>query len=366
MAGEGLDALLLVNSRNLLFLSGYPQLEGTLARPFYLVVPRTGEPVLIVHEGRAAEARRYSWVTDVRAYRPLSVAPVELIAGSIRGGGAGMLVGAELGYEQRIGIPIVELDRIRDALTPARLVDAAALLWQLRMVKSPADIRAIRQACRVTAGAYAQTFAATAGGDVDHDVARRMTNAMSDAGGNAPWVLITSGPGAYELATGVPVGRALEPGDMVWMDAGCSVESFWSDYSRAAVVGTPAPDQVEAQRRILDITATAVGMVRPGVPVREIAAWCNERVRDVGLPVRSWTSHLAGRVGHGIGYDVTEPPHVSESDPTVLVPGMVISIEPGVATDAGLFHAEQNVLVTEDGAEILSASPSELRTLPIG
>jgi Xaa-Pro aminopeptidase len=233
------------------------------------------------------------------------------------------------------------------------------------MVKSAADIEALRRAGRITADAYAATWAATAGGHLDHDVARRMTSAMADAGGEAPWVLITSGLGAYALATGVPVGRQLEAGDMVWMDVGCSVESFWSDYSRAAVVGPPSPDQREAQRRIVDITAAAVAMVRPGVPVREIAAWCNTQVHEIGLPVRSWTSDLAGRVGHGIGYEITEPPHVSEADPTLLAPGMVISVEPGVATDFGLFHVEQNVLVTGDGAEVLSTSPWELQVLPL-
>ena len=65
------------------------------------------------------------------------------------------------------------------------------------------------------------------------------------------------------------------------------------------------------------------------------------------MPVTSDISGLAGRVGHGVGLDMTEPPHISEDDATVLAPGMTITIEPGVATPFGLFHAEQNVLVTE-------------------
>ena len=74
MAQTGLDALLLLNSTNLVYLSGYPAVERTLARPHYLVVPRHGRPAFLVHEGRAAEARKYGWIEDVRTYRELSVA----------------------------------------------------------------------------------------------------------------------------------------------------------------------------------------------------------------------------------------------------------------------------------------------------
>ena len=76
-------------------------------------------------------------------------------------------------------------------------------------------------------------------------------------------------------------------------------------------------------------------------------------------------STLAGRIGHGLGLDVTELPHVAEHDPTVLEPGMVITVEPGVATAYGTFHVEENALVTEAGCEVLSRSPWELVEVPL-
>jgi Xaa-Pro aminopeptidase len=192
-----------------------------------------------------------------------------------------------------------------------------------------------------------------------------MTTAMAEREGQGPWVLIASGPGNYALATGAPLGRRLEPGDMVWFDAGCAVEGFWSDFSRAGIVGRPSADQRDAQRRIVDVTARGISMVQPGVPVADIAAVVEDGVRALGLPVEAVTSELAARVGHGVGYDITEPPHVSRTDPTVLAPGMVITIEPGVATPFGLFHCEEVVVVTEAGHEVLSRSPRHLRSIPL-
>ena len=364
MAAQGLDALLLASGMNLCFLTGYPVVEPTLARPFYLLLPRTGAPVLIVHEGREFEARSLSWVRDVRTYHRLSIAPVEELHAAIRA--AGLLagrIGAELGFEQRLGIPVLELQRIEAALAPAAIVDASTLLWDLRLRKAPWDVDAMRRACACTAGAYERMFAVVRKGSTEREVALTMMIETGRAGGGAPWVAITSGTGRYDVLMGSGGDRELEHGDMVWLDSGCTIDGLWSDFGRAGVVGGPTPEQSDAQRRIVEITTLGVDLVRPGRAVAEIAATLNERVREVGLPVTSDISALAGRVGHGVGLDMTEPPHISEDDETVLAPGMILTIEPGFATTFGLFHAEQNVLVTDDGHEVLTLSPQHLRTI---
>lgn len=365
MARAGLDALLLLNSTNLVYLSGYPAVERTLARPHYLVVPRRGSPAFLVHEGRAAEARKYGWVEDVRTYHELSVAPLADLdriftdLGLRRG-----RIGCELGFDQRIGIPFGEFERIRAELAPARFEDAGPLLWRLRMIKSSADIAALREACRITADALERTILGARAGTTDRAAAIAVQGHMTGAGASDPWVAIAAGRGSYDLATGVGHGQVLEPGDMVWMDAGCTVQGFRSDFGRAGVIGGPSGDQIDAQRQIWEITMEGVRMARPGVPVRDIAGHLNHRVEALGLPLTSSVSGLAGRVGHGLGLDTTEPPHISEQDPTVLEAGMVITIEPGVATEFGIFHVEQDVVVTEREPEVLSIAPWPLRSIP--
>src|SRR5437016_5211888 len=79
LAAQGLDALLVIGGANLVYLAGYPGLERTLARAMLLLVPRSGEPCLLVHDFRLYQARAYSWIADVRAYSQLSRAPVEAL-----------------------------------------------------------------------------------------------------------------------------------------------------------------------------------------------------------------------------------------------------------------------------------------------
>lgn len=361
----GLDGLLLIASTNLTFLSGYPYVDTNLARPFFFLLPRAEAPALLVHEGRQFEARARSWVDDVRVYDQLSVAPVAELEAllrdrSLRGG----RIGAEIGFEQRIGLPFAEFERLRAELAPTELVDAAPILWRLRMVKPPWDLDSLRRACKLTAEAYEATFAATRGGQQERDVLERFAVEHIRRGGGPGWGVVTSGRGNYDAVLGAGSERILESGDMVWLDGGCSVNGFWSDYGRGGVVGGASREQRDLQRLIHDITMEGVELARPGVALRELAAHVNARVEAIEAPVTSCISSLAGRVGHGIGFDVTEPPHVSEADATILEPGVVITIEPGVATEYGIFHVEENVIVTESGPEVISVSPWELRTLP--
>ena len=68
----------------------------------------------------------------------------------------------------------------------------------------------------------------------------------------------------------------------------------------------------------------------------------------------------AGRVGHGIGMLFTEPPSLARWDPLVLAENMVVSIEPGLVREDGVYHAEDNILITQDGADVLSKAPRDL------
>jgi Xaa-Pro aminopeptidase len=366
MERAGLDGLLVIASTNLIFLSGYPYVDTNLARPFFLLLPRVGAPALLVHTGRQYEARANSWVDEVRLYQRLSVAPVAELDALLRDRGLhGGRVGAELGFEQRMGLPFAEFERIRAELAPTEFVDAADLFWRLRMVKPSWDLDSLRLACRITADAYAATFAITRGGQQERDVLQQLAMEHMRRSGGPGWGVVTSGPGNYDAVLGAGSDRILEPGDMVWMDGGCSVNGLWSDYGRGGVIGGPSPEQRDLQRLIHEITMEGVGMLHPGVPLREVAAHVNARVEAIGLPVTSRISSIAGRVGHGMGFDTTEPPHVSEEDATILEPGMVITMEPGVAADYGIFHVEENVIVTESAPEIISVAPWELHALPV-
>ena len=315
----------------------------TLARPRYLVIPQAGEPVLVI---QGAPQWRPSWLTNVRRYTPLSVAPVEAIADALREAGLlGGRVGVELGFEQRIGIPLAEYQRIEAAVQPSVLTDCADALWGRTQGEVGARSRA-RPARRDRGEPGLRgSLRCDAGRRHGGELATRMRASLVARGGYDPFVYIATGRTRYGLnpsGANDPIVR----GDMVWMDVGCSVDGYWTDFSRASIVGDPTKEQETAWATITSITAAAVRLATVGRRCSDMARFANEAVAESGLPLERWLSRDSGRVGHAMGFDITEPPHIAEYDDTPLEEGMVIAIEPNVATDYGKFHAEQNMIVT--------------------
>lgn len=361
MAQAGLDALLLASGPNLFYFTGFGGGRSG-SRPYIFILPQTGESALLVHQGRQYEARQITLLADIRPYAHLSQAPLELIA-AVLAEKQLVQVGLELSQEHYLDLQIADWQGLQTVCPHTRFVDAAGLLWQLRMVKSEDELQAIRQACQVTGQAYDQLFSQIRAGMSEAEVEQRMLSAMLSLGGRSPWVLITSGLGNYDQVSKGGSQRRIEEGDMVWLDAGCAIDGYYADFSRAGVVGGPTPAQRQLQQQLHAITLTGVELVRPGRPLADIAQHCHAAVECLDVPITSNISGLAGRIGHGLGLAVTEWPSINRQSQVVLEPGMVITIEPGVATTFGTFHVEENVLVTKNGYEILSTCSWELRTL---
>lgn len=355
MPKRGLDAVLLGTGTNLKYFSGYPSPARSGSRPFFLLLPLHGDPIFVVQSGRKAEALRFSWIQDVRDYSELSRVPTSLLHDAMRERELlGKKVGMEFGFEQYLDLPYQELCRLKESLVGIELEDASELLWRLRMIKTPNEIACLRRACQVLGRAYDETFGAAREGMTERQIANMIRNSFEKSGADEAFILTTSGRGNYGLTTKAPESRPIERGDMVWVDAGCTVCGYNSDFSRAAVVGQASPEQLRAQDAISQITWAAVEQVRPGLKTSQLAHLCDASLERLEFAYDVPISGLASRVGHGLGMDVTEPPHVAEYDHTVLEAGMVITIEPGVATEYGTFHVEENILVTPEGHEVLS------------
>jgi Xaa-Pro dipeptidase len=360
MRRHRLDAILLGTGMNLQYFSSFPSPQRNVARPFFLLIPIIRDPILLCHTGLADEGRRLSVIEDVRAYEGLSQAPVGMISSLLTevSAHAGR-IGMELGFEQTLDISLLEFDRLRSSLPAAELADAANLLWSLRTIKSEAEIASVRTACQIVEESYSHTFKSAHAGMREREIYQAMLDGLSDRGRDT-FLAITSGSGNYDLVSKPPEERLVQQGDLVWMDAGCRVAGYWSDYSRAAVMGEPSALQTQAQEAIHEITMAAVQQVRPGLRCSQIAQFCLDRLTGLPFPITSSIALRAGRIGHGIGLNMTEPPHLSLQDETLLQPGMIVSIEPGVATEYGTFHVEENVVVREHGCELLSTAPRQL------
>ena len=364
-----LDALVITTELNFRYFSGFDsQTWVSPTRPFYLVVPASAPLHAIIPTGSLVVMRETSWVEDIRTW-PAPVPEddgITLLADAIRAlprrhGG----VGFELGHEMHLRMPVTDFLRLRDLVGPVELTDGTPVTRRLRMIKSPGEIARIRNAAHIVCDAFATLAAQFGPGDSERDACLRLTIDILRRGADrSPYLVAASGPGGYETINIGPTDRRLQAGDIFIIDTGTVVDGYFCDFDRNFAVGAAPSDTVRRlDAALFDATEAALAFAAPGVTCRDI--WLTmarslgeEAVRDSDV----------GRMGHGLGLAVTEPPSIHPADATVLEPGMVLTLEPGIGFRGPdgrkkvLVH-EENFVVTETGCELLSKRGA--RQMPI-
>jgi Xaa-Pro dipeptidase len=359
MAREDIDAILVTTRTNYEYLSGHRTMAWMIkSRPLALILPLSGSPLVVVPVSLEPCVQAVGVVGEIRPYQGFEDAATTTIVESVDHLGLNAAtIGLELGREQRMGLPPAQIDRLRAALPKARFVDGGALLWEIRARKSTAEIEYLRRAGCVTGEAYDALFDELAAGWTERQIFAEFSATVLRRGADRPgYITMTHGPGTYACYSGWPSNRTLVDGELFWMDAGCVVESYWSDYTRCVAVGRASLSQMRTYKGMVGVLDDVLAEVRPGVAVSTLMEAATDACRRLGYPMR-----VASRVGHGIGMDLTEPPSLAMDDGSVLEPGMAITVEPGILTPDGWFHLEENLVVTEHGYDRLSVPmPREL------
>lgn len=231
-------------------------------------------------------------------------------------------------------------------LVPLR-EDAAGL----RMRKSAEHVARVEAFIRVDDAAMAVFKAAVRPGATERELAWVLERAMREHGADeVSFPLIVLAGARSALIHGRPSDAVLKPGDILLVDHGVKIDGLHTDRTDTFVVG--APDALLAARynAVMRAHDAAIAAIRPGVPAKTIDTAARDVLRAAGL-----AETFTHSTGHGVGLKVHEPPAVSKDNETVLEPGMVITVEPGVYIEGwGGIRIEDMVLVTDDGARILT------------
>ncbi|WP_133153725.1 M24 family metallopeptidase, partial [Vibrio tasmaniensis] len=163
-------------------------------------------------------------------------------------------------------------------------------------------------------------------------------------------IIAGSGPDGYDSIIMGPTDRIIEPGDVLIIDTGAVRDGYFSDFDRNWAFGHASEQTKAAYRATYEATTKGFEAAKPGATTTDIynAMWGV-------LEANGALGNDVGRLGHGLGMELTERPSNTATDNTVLKPGMVMTLEPGMVYAPGksMVH-EENIVITEDGAEWLS------------
>jgi Xaa-Pro dipeptidase len=370
MERDGFDALIVTGDfsagMNYYYLSGHMPRDYQLnySRPHVMVLPRAGDPFLFVYGVNADNARESSWVQDVVTYAPPFSGDALADALRIRGLDGGR-IGAELGRDQRLAMPLLEW-RVLEAGVPGAFDDASALLWELRSIKSDAEVAYIREADRINGEGLALAFARMRAGDTEVDAARAVGAALIESGAYRPpyaQLLLVSEAKSRALGHGSrmrgPLAEyALDPGDLLFVDSGVIVSGYWGEFNRMACVGEPSAEQRRHHDAIREVVTRSVDeALKPGTSFRAVIEQMAGFYRDAGYDETQFGNYLGPpymHLCHGLGLAGSEPPFVRYDSEQELVPGMVLSCEAYLRHGDMTYGSEEDVVITAGGCEVLS------------
>jgi Xaa-Pro dipeptidase len=351
------DALFLAPGASLYYFTGIRW--GLSERLLGVVIPRTGDPVLVVpgfEEGRMREKLHVpmeviAWQED---QSPTKLAAEALAARGIRTG--------RMGIEETTGFTF--FDHLREAAPGLEFVSADALTIACRAHKSPHELELMRLACDATFEVFRAVFASIKEGMSQEYIAHLVEagfSKMSLRGG----ALVLLGASAA-LPHGTLQPQKLKEGEVILIDGGCTVEGYESDVTRTSVLGKPSDKVAKAFEIVRKSQDAALDAARAGRLSGTVDDAARAVVTSAGYgPDYKFFTH---RLGHGIGLDGHEHPYLVRGSKTVLEPSMTFSNEPGIYVRGEFgMRCEDDMVITTDGpAQLLTQNFAVSLEKPFG
>ena len=349
MAAQGLAGLLVMTEPEVRYFTGFQTLFWqSPTRPWFVFIPASGKPIAVIPEIGAALMRQ-SWLDDIRTWS----APcpeddgvsllVELLSPL-----QGEAIGVMKGHETHLRMPLADWERLGAAL---RIADATGLVQGLRMVKSPAEIEKLTHICAIGSASFADVPGFAHEGQALEQVFREFRRtALHHGADDAPYVVGGADQGGYADVISPPSQRPLQRGDVLMLDTGCTWDGYFCDFDRNWAIGQ-ADDMA---RRAYDVlwraTEAGIEAARPGATCRDLFRAMSRVIAEMDA-----SGGDIGRLGHGLGMQLTEQPSHAAFDTTELQEGMVLTLEPSLSYGDGLMMVhEENIVVREGGADLLT------------
>ncbi|NQU56914.1 MAG: aminopeptidase P family protein [Rhodospirillales bacterium] len=354
MTGANFDALLLSSEAEVRYFTGFlTQFWQSPTRPWFVVVPKAGKPIAVIPEIGAPCMGR-TWVDDIRTWSSpdLEDDGVSLLGETLREvAGQRGKIGLPMGHETHLRMPLADFDRLRSTLDDMEFSDATAIVRGLRMVKSEAEIGKITHACELVSNAFDQAPNLFRLGQSEAEVFRAFKiECLGQGVDDVSYLVGGAGPGGYNDIISPPSGRVIVKGDILILDTGCTFDGYFCDFDRNFAFGHASDGARRAYEAVYRATEAGLMAARPGATCADVFEAMGRVMDEAGA-----LGNTVGRVGHGLGMQLTEWPSLSAQDKTVLEAAMVITLEPGMIFAPGkvMVH-EENIVIREGGAELLS------------
>jgi Xaa-Pro dipeptidase len=355
LRNSGLEALVLNAGPSLVYLTG---LHFHLSeRPVVALFTVDQEPTIILPELEILKMTGLPY--EIRAF-PYGENPADwesIFCKAIQSLG---LDGKRIGVEPR-QMRLLEFRHVKSGAPEADFPDASDVVSSLRVRKDADEIAAIYKAVRVAQSALEATIPLIRTGMTEKELASELVVQLLRQGSlsELPFAPIVSGGPNSANPHASPSDRKIQHGDLLVVDWGAVVDGYISDLTRTFAVGEVEAEYHKIHQIVLEANAAGRVAGEPGAPCANVDIAARTVIEKAG-----YGKFFTHRTGHGIGMEGHEDPYMRSDNMQLLEPGMAYTVEPGIyLPERNGVRIEDNVVISETGAECLSDMPRGLRVV---
>lgn len=372
VTSKGFEAFVTFGSTSIFYLTGFYFISTE--RPAALLVKANGETLLFLPQLESEHSELAS-VDEIRTYSeyPGLVHPMQQFGEIMteKNLSQGKILAESSGYGSAMGYRGPSLDQVLPHLTVTIDQD---LVEKMRMIKSPQEIKLIRESAKWgnLAHVYLQDYCGDGKteNEVSMQASQEATIVMMKTLGPQYKPLGYAGARAgfrgqiganSALPHAVNINAVMRKGDNLVTGAAAGVGGYTSELERTMFLGQPSEEQKKYFSIMMEMMETAFQAIKPGIPCSEVDKAVNRVYEkyDIWQTWRHHTGHALGILGH-------EAPFFDIGDNTILEPGMVFSVEPGIyIPGVGGFRHSDTLVVTEKGMDLITYYPSQLQDMII-
>jgi Xaa-Pro dipeptidase len=355
LKASGLDALAINPGPSLVYLTG---LHFHLSeRPVVAFFAADRAPAIVLPELEMLKLEGLSY--EIKGF-PYGENPAEW-DGVFRAAARSLgLEGKSIGVEPR-QMRLLEFSKIKAIAGDAECPDASQGIGSLRVHKDADEVAAMRKAVQAAQEALEATLPSIKIGMTEKELAGELVVQLLRHGSQSemPFAPIVSGGPNGANPHAVPSERKLQPGDLLVVDWGATVDGYISDLTRTFAVGKVDAEYEKIHRIVQEANLAGRAAAKPGVPCAVVDIAARTVIEKAG-----YGQYFTHRTGHGIGMEPHEDPYMRGDNLQLLEPGMAFTVEPGIyLPNRNGVRIEDNVVITADGAECLSDMPRGIRVV---
>ena len=238
-----------------------------------------------------------------------------------------------------------------------KLTAVESLVEDLRLIKDESEIEKLKKAVEIADQGFDFLLDFIKVGKTEKEIALELEFFMKRNGGeaNAFDFIVASGKRGA-LPHGVASNKKIENGDLVTIDFGTVFQGYHSDITRTIAVGEPKSKLKDIYELVLSAQKKVISEIKAGMSCVDADKIARDFIAEAG-----YKENFGHGLGHGIGLEIHEGPRLSYTSDKVLEPGMVVTDEPGIyVSNLGGVRIEDDLLITEEGCEVLNSAPKEL------